>query len=129
ASIDSDESYESGVEDSTNNVLEDMSSKFRRFDGKYGPYFPNFTSQTKEQFIEIEGQHSKTNKDRLEVETEILNNWNIKQNLAVSRLCTCWAIEAKVLKLAFSLSMTKNRYQELQELLESECETLLQDGP
>ncbi|CAG8799387.1 12339_t:CDS:2, partial [Dentiscutata erythropus] len=29
------------------------------------------------------------------IRTEILNNWNIKQNLAISRLCTCWAIEAK----------------------------------
>ncbi|CAG8593434.1 118_t:CDS:2 [Dentiscutata erythropus] len=55
---------------------------------------------------------------------------NIEASIdTVSRLCTCWAIEAKVLKLVFSLFMTKNRYQELQELLESERETLLQDGP
>ncbi|CAG8797340.1 1789_t:CDS:1, partial [Cetraspora pellucida] len=44
----------------------------------------------------------------------------------VSKLCTCWAIEAKVLKLAFSLSMTTNSYQELQELLEKECKILLE---
>ncbi|KAF0551527.1 hypothetical protein F8M41_023288 [Gigaspora margarita] len=66
--------------------------------------------------------------------TPSYQNRNIKQleyekNLAVSRLCTCWTIEAKVLKLAFSLSMTKNSYQKLQELFESECKMLLQLFP
>ncbi|KAF0551526.1 hypothetical protein F8M41_023287 [Gigaspora margarita] len=44
ASIDSYESDETNVEDPTNDVLEDMSSEFKGFDGEYGPYFPNFTS-------------------------------------------------------------------------------------
>ncbi|CAB4423898.1 unnamed protein product [Rhizophagus irregularis] len=61
---------------------------------------------------------------------EVLNNWNmeqnIKQNSAVLKLCTCWAIEAKVLKLAFSNTMTESVYQELQELLKREYEILIQ---
>ncbi|CAB4488169.1 unnamed protein product [Rhizophagus irregularis] len=53
---------------------------------------------------------------------------NIKQNSAVLKLCTCWAIEAKVLKLAFSNTMTESVYQELQELLKREYEILIQFG-
>ncbi|CAG8783451.1 4841_t:CDS:1, partial [Gigaspora rosea] len=56
----------------------------------------------------------------------IKNNWRTRQITSVSKLCTCWAIEAKVIKLAFSLSMTTNSYQELQKLLERECEILLE---
>ncbi|KAF0433217.1 hypothetical protein F8M41_005121 [Gigaspora margarita] len=44
ASIDSYESDETNVEDSTNDMLEDMSSEFKGFDSKYGLYFSNFTS-------------------------------------------------------------------------------------
>ena len=36
-----------------------------------------------------------------------------------------WAIEAKALKLAFSITMTENIYQELQEILKKECEILI----
>ncbi|CAB5153520.1 unnamed protein product [Rhizophagus irregularis] len=64
------------------------------------------------------------------IKKEVLNNWNmeqnIKQNSAVLKLCTCWAIEAKVLKLAFSNTMTESVYQELQELLKREYEILIQ---
>ncbi|CAB4414376.1 unnamed protein product [Rhizophagus irregularis] len=64
------------------------------------------------------------------IKKEVLNNWNmeqnIKQNSAVLKLCTCWAIEAKVLKLAFSNNMTESVYQELQELLKREYEILIQ---
>ncbi|CAB4483171.1 unnamed protein product [Rhizophagus irregularis] len=66
------------------------------------------------------------------IKKEVLNNWNmeqnIKQNSAVLKLCTCWAIEAKVLKLAFSNTMTESVYQELQELLKREYEILIQFG-
>jgi hypothetical protein len=41
-------------------------------------------------------------------------------------LCTCWAIEAKALKLAFSITMTENIQQELQETLKKEREMLIQ---
>ncbi|CAB4423298.1 unnamed protein product [Rhizophagus irregularis] len=65
------------------------------------------------------------------IKKEVLNNWNmeqnIKQNSAVLKLCTCWAIEAKVLKLAFSNTMTESVYQELQELLKREYEILIQN--
>ena len=64
------------------------------------------------------------------IKPEILNNWlensEIRQNLAVSKLSTCWAIEAKVLKLAFSITMTDNIYQELQEKLKKERDILIQ---
>jgi hypothetical protein len=64
------------------------------------------------------------------IKMEALNNWHencrIRQNLAGSRLCTCWAIEAKALRLAFSTTMTENIYQELQETLKKEREILIQ---
>ncbi|CAG8811265.1 16988_t:CDS:2, partial [Dentiscutata erythropus] len=47
-------------------------------------------------------------------------------NWTISKLCTCWAIEAKVLKLAFSHKMTENHYKELQETLEYENKILIQ---
>jgi hypothetical protein len=65
------------------------------------------------------------------IKSEALNNWKnlgIKQNSAISKLCICWAIEAKVLKLAFSITMTESIYQELQETLKRECEVLIQVG-
>jgi hypothetical protein len=64
------------------------------------------------------------------IKTEILDNWHensgIRKNLAVTKLCTCWATEAKALKLVFSIVMTEDIYQELQETLEKEREMLLQ---
>ncbi|CAG8723390.1 15422_t:CDS:2 [Cetraspora pellucida] len=63
------------------------------------------------------------------VKTEIKNNWRVRQISSVSKLCTCWAIEAKVLKLAFSLSITTNSYQELQELLKKKYKILLEVNP
>jgi hypothetical protein len=62
------------------------------------------------------------------IKTEALNKWQenlgIRRNLIVSNLQTCWTIEAKVLKLAFSVTMTENNYQELQEMLKKEQEIL-----
>jgi len=64
------------------------------------------------------------------IKAETLNSWHtnsgIRQNSAVLKLCTCWAIEAKALKLAFSITMTESIYQELQESLKKECEILIQ---
>ncbi|CAG8774458.1 5405_t:CDS:2 [Gigaspora margarita] len=55
------------------------------------------------------------------------NAFNLNgEKISVSKLCTCWAVEAKVLKLAFSLSITENSYQKLQKLLENEYEMLLE---
>ena len=64
------------------------------------------------------------------IKTETLNNWlttsGIRQNSAVSKLCMCWAIEAKALKLAYSITMTESIYQELQEYLKREHDTFIQ---
>ncbi|CAG8640164.1 22984_t:CDS:2 [Cetraspora pellucida] len=60
------------------------------------------------------------------IKTETLNNWHTRQSSAASKLCVCWTIEAKVLKLAFSLTMTESHYKELQETLENEREMLIQ---
>src|SRR4051794_23823396 len=64
------------------------------------------------------------------IKAEALNNWHeksgIRQNSAILKLCTCWAIEAKALKLAFSIVMTETIYQELQESLKSEHDILIQ---
>ncbi|CAB4495356.1 unnamed protein product [Rhizophagus irregularis] len=64
------------------------------------------------------------------IKTDALNNWHknsgIRRNLVASKLCACWAIEAKALKLAFSTTMTENTYQELQETLKKEREILIQ---
>ena len=61
---------------------------------------------------------------------DTLHDWRensgIRQNSAMSILCTCWAIEAKALKLAFSITMTESIYQELQESLKKECKMLTQ---
>lgn len=63
------------------------------------------------------------------IKTEALNKWQenlgIRRNLVVSNLQTCWTIEAKVLKLAFSVTMTENNYQKLQEMLKKEREILI----
>ncbi|GBC46847.2 hypothetical protein GLOIN_2v1880882 [Rhizophagus irregularis DAOM 181602=DAOM 197198] len=67
------------------------------------------------------------------IKTDALNNWHknsgIRRNLVASKLCACWAIEAKALKLAFSTTMTENTYQELQETLKKEREILIQIFP
>ncbi|CAI2199094.1 3503_t:CDS:2, partial [Funneliformis geosporum] len=64
------------------------------------------------------------------IKAETLNNWlitfGIRQNSAISKLCMCWAIEAKVLKLVFSITMTENIYQKLQEYLKREHDMLIQ---
>ena len=64
------------------------------------------------------------------IKAETLSNWfinsGIRQNSAALRLCTCWTIEAKVLKLTFSAIMTESIYQELQESLKREHEILIQ---
>ncbi|GBC32802.2 hypothetical protein GLOIN_2v1880882 [Rhizophagus irregularis DAOM 181602=DAOM 197198] len=64
------------------------------------------------------------------IKTEALNNWHeklgIRQNSAVLKLCSCWAIEAKLLKLAFSVTITNNIQQEFQRLLKEEHEILIQ---
>ncbi|CAG8851913.1 16317_t:CDS:2, partial [Gigaspora margarita] len=60
------------------------------------------------------------------IKTETLSNWHTNQNSALSKLCACWAVEANVLKLAFSLTMTENHYKELHEALKSEHEILIQ---
>ena len=61
---------------------------------------------------------------------EALKTWNensrIRRNSATSKLCNCWAIEAKALKLAFSITMTEHTYQELQETLKKERDILIQ---
>ncbi|CAI2199035.1 17959_t:CDS:2, partial [Funneliformis geosporum] len=61
---------------------------------------------------------------------ETLNNWlitsGIRQNSAVSKLCMCWAIEVKALKLIFSITITENIYQKLQEYLKREHDMLIQ---
>jgi len=58
-----------------------------------------------------------------------LNDWRensrIRQNSAASKLCTCWTIKAKALKLIFSMTMTESIYQELQESLKKEREILI----
>ncbi|KAF0540772.1 hypothetical protein F8M41_006247 [Gigaspora margarita] len=59
------------------------------------------------------------------IKTETLSNWHTNQNSALSKLCACWAVEANVLKLAFSLTMTENRYKELYKALKSEHEILI----
>jgi hypothetical protein len=46
--------------------------------------------------------------------------------MVVSKLVTCWAIEAKTLKLAFLTIMTESIYQELQNSLKEEREILIQ---
>ena len=64
------------------------------------------------------------------IKVEALKKWSensgIRQNSAASKLCNCWAIEAKALKLAFSITMTKHTYQELQETLKKERDILIQ---
>ena len=63
------------------------------------------------------------------IKVEALNNWlenfKIRQNF-VMKLYTCWAIEAKTLKLIFLIIMTENIYQELQKSLKEEHELLIQ---
>src|SRR2546421_985962 len=63
------------------------------------------------------------------IKVEALKKWSensgIRQNSAASKLCNCWAIEAKALKLAFSITMTEHIYQELQEILKKKCEILI----
>ncbi|CAG8830521.1 8008_t:CDS:2, partial [Cetraspora pellucida] len=73
--------------------------------------------QTEERFIEIEGQNSKD----LHTQTP----QDAYHSLAGKACTLLEAIEAKVLKLAFLLSMTTNSYQELQELLEKKYKILL----
>ena len=53
-------------------------------------------------------------------------NLRIRQSSAILKLCTCWVIEAKALKLAFSITMTESIYQELQESLKRERDMLIQ---
>src|ERR1043165_1147810 len=64
------------------------------------------------------------------IKSDALNNWSvnlgIKQNSVISKLCICWAIEAKALKLAFSNTMSENIYQEFQESLNRERDVLIQ---
>ncbi|CAB5379108.1 unnamed protein product [Rhizophagus irregularis] len=65
------------------------------------------------------------------IKVDTLNNWRedlkLRQNsMVVSKLVTCWAIEAKALKLAFLTIMTKSIYQELQNSLKEEREILIQ---
>jgi hypothetical protein len=64
------------------------------------------------------------------IKTDTMNNWReifkLRQNLIISKLLKCWAIEAKTLKLAFSITMTERIYQELEELLKKEREILIQ---
>ena len=64
------------------------------------------------------------------IKSEALNNWStnlgIRQNSVILKLCTCWAIEAKALKLAFSNAMSENLYQELKNLLNRERDALIQ---
>ncbi|CAG8705218.1 2315_t:CDS:2 [Rhizophagus irregularis] len=104
-----------------------------------------FQQQTNERIAEIESQHLRMDQDRLatkyglikpescHIKTDALNNWHknsgIRRNLVASKLCACWAIEAKALKLAFSTTMTENTYQELQETLKKEREILIQVNP
>ena len=63
------------------------------------------------------------------IKTEILNKWQensgITRNSVVSNLLTCWTIEAKVLKLVFSITMTENDYQELKQMLKKERDILI----
>jgi hypothetical protein len=63
------------------------------------------------------------------IKMEALNKWHenysIGQNLAASQLCKCWAIEAKALKLAFSITMTEDIHQELQKTLKEERDILI----
>ncbi|CAB4428340.1 unnamed protein product [Rhizophagus irregularis] len=68
------------------------------------------------------------------IKVDTLNNWRenlkIRQNsMVVSKLVTCWAIEAKTLKLAFLTIMTESIYQELQNSLKEEREILIQLFP
>ncbi|CAI2192094.1 9709_t:CDS:2, partial [Funneliformis geosporum] len=64
------------------------------------------------------------------IKVETLNNWlttsRIRQNSAVSKLCMCWIIEAKALKLVFSITITENIYQKLQEYPKREHDMLIQ---
>ena len=47
------------------------------------------------------------------------------QTTAISQLYIVWSIEAKVLKIAFSATMTERTYHELQESLMKEREMLI----
>ncbi|CAI2192760.1 72_t:CDS:2, partial [Funneliformis geosporum] len=62
-------------------------------------------------------------------QTEVLNKWHTKhgiiQTTAISQLCIVWSVEVKVLKIAFSVTMTKRTYHKLQESLMKECEMLI----
>ena len=64
------------------------------------------------------------------IKADTMNNWRenfkLRQDSIILKLLTCWAIEAKTLKLAFSITMTENIYQELDESLKKEREMLLQ---
>ena len=64
------------------------------------------------------------------IKADTLNDWReklkIRKNSVVSKLLSCWAIEAKALKLVFSITMTESIYQELQDSLKEESEMLIQ---
>jgi hypothetical protein len=64
------------------------------------------------------------------IKSEVLNNWStnlgIRQNSVSLKLCTCWAVEAKALKLAFLNTMSENIYQELQKSFNRERDVLIQ---
>ena len=64
------------------------------------------------------------------IKAEVLNKWctnhRMTQTAVISRLCIVWSIEANVLKIAFSTTMTENIYRELNKSLEREREILIQ---
>jgi hypothetical protein len=64
------------------------------------------------------------------IKVDTLNDWckklKIRKISVVSKLLSCWAIEAKALKLAFSIIMTESIYQKLQDSLKEEREILIQ---
>ncbi|CAG8777489.1 1922_t:CDS:1, partial [Cetraspora pellucida] len=59
-----------------------------------------------------------------------LNSNHIKKEISSTKqtkqLCILWAVKAKVLKLAFSTTMTESTYKELQDSLRKEHEMLIQ---